>query len=73
MDIIKLTLAAATLTIGIAASASVLPVDKLGAAEVDGIQADHVRLVCSARRSVRHTAPPVGAPNARQLSGLWTA
>jgi hypothetical protein len=47
MDIIKLTLAAATLTIGIAASASVLPVDKLGAAEVDGIQADQVRLVCS--------------------------
>jgi hypothetical protein len=47
MNIIKLTLAAATLTIGIAASASALPIDKLGTVEANGIQADQVRLVCN--------------------------
>jgi hypothetical protein len=47
MNIIKLTLAAATLTIGLAASASALPVDKLGTVKIDGVQADQVRLVCN--------------------------
>lgn len=55
MNIIKLTLAAATLTIGLAASASALPVDKLGTVEVDGIQADQVRLVCNRWGRCWHT------------------
>ena len=47
MNIIKLTLAAATLTVGLAASASALPVGNLGTVNVGGIQADQVRLVCN--------------------------
>jgi hypothetical protein len=47
MNVLKLTLAAATLTIGLAASASALPVDKLGTVNAGGIQADQVRLVCN--------------------------
>ena len=47
MNVLKLTLAAATLTIGLAASASALPVDKLGTIKVDGVQVDQVRLVCN--------------------------
>jgi hypothetical protein len=47
MNIIKLTLAAATLSVGLAASASALPVGNLGNVKVDGIQADQVRLVCN--------------------------
>ena len=55
MNIIKLTLAAATLTIGIAASASALPIDKLGTVEANGIQADQVRLVCNRWGRCWHT------------------
>ena len=55
MNIIKLTLAAATVTIGIAASASALPVDKLGIVEANGIQADQVRLVCNRWGRCWHT------------------
>jgi hypothetical protein len=55
MNVIKLTLAAAALTIGIAASAAALPVAKLGAVEVDGIQADQVRLVCNRWGRCWHT------------------
>ena len=47
MNIIKLTLAAATLSVGLAASASALPVGNLGTVNVGGIQADQVRLVCN--------------------------
>jgi hypothetical protein len=47
MNIIKLTIAAATLTVGLAASASALPVGNLGTVNVGGIQADQVRLVCN--------------------------
>jgi hypothetical protein len=47
MNIIKLTLAAATLTVGLAASASALPIGNLGTVNVGGIQADQVRLVCN--------------------------
>ena len=59
MNIIKLTLAAATLTIGIAASAAALPIDKLGTVEVDGIQADQVRLVCNRWGRCWRTGYPV--------------
>ena len=59
MNIIKLTLAAAVLTIGIAASAAALPVDKLGTAKVDGIQADQVRLVCNRYGRCWRTGYPV--------------
>ena len=59
MNIIKLTLAAATLTIGIAASASALPVDKLSTIAVDGIQADQVRLVCNRYGRCWRTGYPV--------------
>ena len=55
MNIIKLTLAAATLSIAFAASASALPADRLGTAKVDGIQADQVRLVCNYRGRCWHT------------------
>jgi len=47
MNIIKLTLAAATLTVGLAASASALPVGNIGTVNAGGIQADQVRLVCN--------------------------
>ena len=47
MNIIKLTLAAATMTVGLAASAAALPVGNLGAVNAGGIQAEQVRLVCN--------------------------
>jgi len=47
MNVLKLTLAAATLTVGLAASASALPIGNLGTVKVDGIQAEQVRLVCN--------------------------
>jgi hypothetical protein len=46
MNVLKLTLAAATLTVGLAASASALPLPKLGAVDV-GTQVDQVRTVCN--------------------------
>jgi len=47
MNIIKLTLAAATITVGLAASASALPVGNPGSVNAGGIQAEQVRLVCN--------------------------
>jgi hypothetical protein len=47
MNIIKLTLVAATITVGLVASASALPVGNLGAVNAGGIQAEPVRLVCN--------------------------
>jgi hypothetical protein len=47
MNIIKLTLTAATFTVGLAASASALPVGNIGTVDVGRIQADQVRLVCN--------------------------
>jgi hypothetical protein len=47
MSIIKLTLAAATLTVGLAASASALPIGNLGTVNAGGIQTEQVRLVCN--------------------------
>ena len=47
MNIIKLTIAAAALTVGFAASGSALPVGNLGTVDIGGIQADQVRLVCN--------------------------
>jgi len=47
MNIIKLTIAAATLTVGLAVSASALPVVNLGAVNATGMQTDQVRLVCN--------------------------
>ena len=47
MNIINLTLAAATLSVGLVASGSALPVGNLGTVNVGGIQADQVRLVCN--------------------------
>jgi hypothetical protein len=55
MNIIKLTIAAATLTVGLAASASALPVGNLGTVDVGGIQADQVRLVCNRYGRCWHT------------------
>jgi hypothetical protein len=55
MNIIKLTLAAATLTLGLAASASALPVGNLGTVNVGGTQADQVRLVCNQFGRCWHT------------------
>lgn len=55
MSIIKLTLAAATLTVGLAASASALPVGKIGTVNAGGIQADQVRLVCNRWGRCWHT------------------
>jgi hypothetical protein len=46
MRIIKLTVTSAVLAVGFAVSASAMPVQKLGA-EVTGVQADQVRLVCN--------------------------
>ena len=47
MNIIKLTFVAASLTVGLVASASALPFDRLGTVNAGGIQADQVRLVCN--------------------------
>ena len=55
MNTIKLTLAAATLTVGLAASASALPIGKIGTVDVGGIQADQVRLVCNRWGRCWHT------------------
>jgi hypothetical protein len=43
---VKLTIAAAGLAVGLAASASAMPVQKLGT-EATGVQVDQVRLVCN--------------------------
>ena len=47
MNVIKLTLAAATLTVGLAASASAMPLPNLGTVDVGAAQVDQVRLVCN--------------------------
>ena len=47
MTAIKLTFAAATLAIGLASSASAMPVSKLGTTDVGTAQVDQVRLVCN--------------------------
>ena len=47
MNNIKLTIATATFTVGLAASASALPVGNLSTVNVGGIEADQVRLVCN--------------------------
>ena len=47
MNVLKLTLAAATLTVGLTISASAMPLSNLGTVDV-GIQADQVRTVCNA-------------------------
>ena len=49
MNITKLTIAAATFTVGLAASASAMPVGNIGALHVDGAQPEQVRLVCDRR------------------------
>jgi hypothetical protein len=46
MNAIKLTLAAVTLTVGLATSASAMPLPNLGTADI-GTQADQVRTVCN--------------------------
>ena len=46
MNMMKLTLAAATLTVGLAASATAMPIQKLGT-EAAMPQVDQVRLVCN--------------------------
>ena len=47
MNVIKLTLAAATLSVGLAASASAMPLAPLGTVDVGGVKTDQVRLVCN--------------------------
>jgi len=48
MNVIKLTLVAATLSLGLTASSVALPVDRLGAlVQEHGVQADQVRTVCN--------------------------
>jgi hypothetical protein len=47
MNTIKLTFAAAVFTLGLATSASALPVNHLGGLKAQGIQVDQVRLVCN--------------------------
>lgn len=47
MNVLKLTLAAATLSVGLAASASAMPLSNLGTVDVGSAQVDQVRLVCN--------------------------
>lgn len=47
MTLIKLTLAAATLTIGLTASAAAMPAAKIGGLDIGTIQAEQARLVCN--------------------------
>src|SRR6187549_1854370 len=48
MNVIKLTLVAAALSLGLTASSVALPVDRLGAlVQEHGVQADQVRTVCN--------------------------
>jgi hypothetical protein len=47
MNIIKLTLAAGTLAVGLATSASAMPMPNLGTVDVGAAQVDQVRLVCN--------------------------
>jgi hypothetical protein len=47
MNVLKLTFAAAIFTVGLATSASALPVTDLSGLKAQGIQADQVRLVCN--------------------------
>ncbi len=47
MNIIKLTLAAATLSVSLAASASALPIGHLGAIDAGNLPVDQVRTVCN--------------------------
>ena len=44
---LKITLAAAALATGFAASAAALPIDKLDVAKTETIQAEQARLVCN--------------------------
>jgi hypothetical protein len=55
MNIMKLTLAAATLTVGLAATASALPVGNIGTVDVGRVQVDQVRLVCNRWGRCWHT------------------
>jgi len=47
MNILKLTLAATTFTVALAASASAMPVGNLGTVNAGGAQPEQVRLVCN--------------------------
>jgi hypothetical protein len=47
MNILKLTLAAATFTVGLGASASAMPVGNLGTVNAGGAQPEQVRMVCN--------------------------
>jgi len=46
MNVVRLTLAAATVTIGLTVSASAMPLPNLGTVDI-GTQADQVRTVCN--------------------------
>ena len=72
MNIIKLTLAAATITVGLVASASALPVGNLAAVNAGGIQADQVRLVCNRWGSCWHVRNYYGYRGYRRgYRGRW--
>jgi hypothetical protein len=47
MNVVKLTLAAATITLGLATSVSAMPLPNLGTVDL-GTQVDQVRTICNA-------------------------
>jgi hypothetical protein len=55
MKLVKTTVAAATLVLGIAASASAMPVQKKLGTEMTGAEVDQVRLVCNRWGRCWHT------------------
>ena len=55
MKRLNVTLAAAALAIGFAASAAAMPIDKFDAAKTETIQAEQVRLVCNRWGRCWHT------------------
>ena len=63
MNIIKLAFTAAIFTVGIAASASAMPVGNIGAIDAGVVQPEQVRLVCNQWGrcwNVRRRAPVYG-------------
>jgi hypothetical protein len=55
MNVLKLTLAAATVSLGIATSAAAMPLDNLSAAKTEGVQAEKTALVCNRWGRCWHT------------------
>jgi hypothetical protein len=55
MNVLKFTLAAAALSLGIATSAAAMPLDKLSAAKTEGVQAEKTALVCNRWGRCWHT------------------